>query len=72
MRTTQSPFLFVPLQSYRCEPAILHSLVMSTTYPFLLQGFVFMHLDTHYELGQTPLCLWIEPLKLIEKLSSLP
>ncbi|XP_060611721.2 snurportin-1 [Anolis sagrei] len=55
-----NPFKFVGLQSYSCAPDSLRD-VLSTDFPFEVDGLLFYHKESHYNPGSTPLVGWLRP-----------
>nr|XP_034994058.1 snurportin-1 [Zootoca vivipara] len=55
-----NPFKFVGLQSYSCTPESLCK-VLSTDFPFEVDGLLFYHRESHYNPGSTPLVGWLRP-----------
>ncbi|XP_042331196.1 snurportin-1 [Sceloporus undulatus] len=55
-----NPFKFVGLQSYSCAPESLCE-VLSTDFPFEVDGLLFYHKQSHYNPGSTPLVGWLRP-----------
>ncbi|KAH0619844.1 hypothetical protein JD844_014185 [Phrynosoma platyrhinos] len=53
-------FKFVGLQSYSCAPESLCE-VLSTDFPFEVDGLLFYHKQSHYNPGSTPLVGWLRP-----------
>ncbi|XP_072838285.2 snurportin-1 [Pogona vitticeps] len=55
-----NPFKFVALPSYPCSPESLCK-VLSTDFPFEVDGLLFYHKQSHYHPGSTPLVGWLRP-----------
>ncbi|KAJ1493179.1 hypothetical protein T484DRAFT_1879550 [Baffinella frigidus] len=52
-----NPYAFVPLPWYVADAAGLESAYSSVAVPFTRDGLLFMHRESHYEVGLTPLAL---------------
>ncbi|KAJ6664155.1 hypothetical protein lerEdw1_008370 [Lerista edwardsae] len=55
-----NPFRFVGLQNYSCASSSLCE-VLTTNFPFEVDGLLFYHKQTHYSPGSTPLVGWLRP-----------
>ncbi|XP_043845144.1 snurportin-1 [Dromiciops gliroides] len=59
-KTKINPFKFVGLKNFPCTPESLCK-VLSTDFPFEVDGLLFYHKQTHYSPGSTPLVGWLRP-----------
>ncbi|XP_007478251.1 snurportin-1 isoform X2 [Monodelphis domestica] len=59
-KTRLNPFKFVGLKNFPCTPESLCK-VLSTDFPFEVDGLLFYHKQTHYSPGSTPLVGWLRP-----------
>ncbi|XP_021263181.1 snurportin-1, partial [Numida meleagris] len=55
-----NPYKFVGLQNFPCTSESLCE-VLTTTFPFEVDGLLFYHKQTHYTPGSTPLVGWLRP-----------
>uniref|UniRef100_A0A7N4PHX5 Snurportin-1 n=1 Tax=Sarcophilus harrisii TaxID=9305 RepID=A0A7N4PHX5_SARHA len=59
-KTRLNPFKFVGLKNFPCTPESICK-VLSTDFPFEVDGLLFYHKQTHYSPGSTPLVGWLRP-----------
>ncbi|XP_048812517.1 snurportin-1 [Lagopus muta] len=55
-----NPYKFVGLQNFPCTSESLCE-VLTTSFPFEVDGLLFYHKQTHYTPGSTPLVGWLRP-----------
>eukprot|EP00039_Didymoeca_costata_P019733 m.338720 g.338720 ORF g.338720 m.338720 type:complete len:321 (+) comp18520_c0_seq1:180-1142(+) len=67
--STTNPYVFLPMGRELCTPLALKS-AAEKTYPFDVDGILFIHKEVHYVPGKTPLALWLKPDMIIPKLFS--
>lgn len=66
-RTGINPYKFIPLEYHNSSRPYLTEL-LSRPYPVQVDGLLFIHKHSHYQLGHTPLALWLKPHMLTDLL----